>query len=256
MTRSYLDAVRRIGSFVDIEKTLLDASMRIAAQFATGELVDVGCGDRPYEDLFRSRVSRYVGVEHDDTYGTSYYAHTNPKADVVYRGDHLPFDDASFDTVLSNQVGEHVRHPEAFFGELARLLRPGGHLIFTVPFSYRIHSDPHDFHRFTRYALQSYASDAGLEVVRLHPRGGFWSVIGQKLTSHMAMNLGRMKSAAQAIGEHGYEAPETLQPRYWTLPVLGPAIVGVAAVTKVLDRINHDESETLGYTLIASKPHP
>jgi SAM-dependent methyltransferase len=249
----YEDVMRRAQSFVDFEKTLLEESMREGAKYAKGDLVDVGCGDKPYEALFRPRVASYVGVEYDETYGTSYYK-KNPKADVTYRGDRLPFDDASFDTVLSNQVGEHVRHPEAFFAELVRVLRPGGNLIFTVPFSYRIHSDPHDFHRFTKYALTQYARDAGLDVGRIEPRGGFWSVIGQKLTCHMALHLARLKGDIQAIGQFGYEAPATQKPRYWTLPVLAPAIVGVAAVTKALDRIDRDESDTIGYMLIASKP--
>ena len=134
------------------------------------------------------------------------------------------------------------------------MLRPGGHLIFTVPFSFRIHADPNDFHRFTKYALMQYARDAGLGVVRLDSRGGFWSVIGQKLTSHMALRLARMKGDIQSLGQLGYDEPESRRPRYWTLPVLGPAIVGVAVVTKAFDRIDHDESDTLGYLLIASKP--
>ncbi len=254
LSRGYRGVMKRAQAFVDFEKTLLEQSMVVAADYVKGDLVDVGCGDKPYEPIFGPRVRKYVGVEYDSTYGTSYYKHTNPKADVVYSGDRLPFDDASFDTVLSNQVGEHVPHPEAFFAELARILRPRGNLIFTVPFSYRIHSDPHDFHRFTKYALTQYAKDNRLDVVRLDPRGGFWSVIGQKLTCHMALHVARMKSDIQAIGEFGYEQPETQKPRYWTLPVIGPAIFGVAAVTQVLDRIDRDESDTIGYMLIASKP--
>ncbi|MGO8995404.1 MAG: methyltransferase domain-containing protein [Polyangiaceae bacterium] len=251
---AYLALIKRAQSFVDFEKTLLEESMRDSVQYAKGDLVDVGCGDKPYEALFAPKVSKYVGIEYNETYGTSFYKQHNPKADITYSGDRLPFGDASFDTVLSNQVGEHVPHPEAFFAELARVLRPGGNLIFTVPFSYRIHSDPNDFHRFTKYALRQYASDAGLDVVRLDPRGGFWSVIGQKLTSHMALHWARMNSDIQELGEFGYEKPETRKPRYWTLPVLGPAIFGAAAVTKVLDRVDYDESDTIGYTLVAKKP--
>jgi SAM-dependent methyltransferase len=249
-----LELLKRAQGFVDFEKGFLEASMHIAAPYVSGALVDVGCGDKPYEWIFRTRVSRYVGVEYDATYGTSFYARSNPKADVVYSGDRMPFDDGAFETVLSNQVGEHVRHPEAFFKELVRVLKPGGHLIFTVPFSYRIHSIPNDFHRFTRYALQEYVEDARLTLVKLVPRGGFWSVIGQKLTSHMALNFARMKGDIQAIGEFGYEAPESRKPRYWTLPLLAPAIFGVAAVTKALDWIDYDDSDTIGYMVIAKKP--
>jgi SAM-dependent methyltransferase len=227
--------------------------MREAATSASGELCDVGCGDKPYEALFTPWITRYVGVEFDETYGTSAYARTNPKADVVYAGDRLPFADASFDTVLCNQVGEHVPDPRAFFAELCRVLRAGGRLILTVPFSHRIHAEPHDYHRFTKYALAQYAREAGLTVDRLTPRGGFWAVIGQKLTSHLALRFARLGGDIQTIGGFGYEKTMRRRPRYWTLPVLAPLIVGVAATTKVLDRIDYDETDTLGYLLIASK---
>ena len=123
---AYLALIKRAQSFVDFEKTLLEESMRDSVQYAKGDLVDVGCGDKPYEALFAPKVSKYVGIEYNETYGTSFYKQHNPKADITYSGDRLPFGDASFDTVLSNQVGEHVPHPEAFFAELARVLRPGG----------------------------------------------------------------------------------------------------------------------------------
>jgi len=250
----YAALLTRARELVDIEKTLLDDSMREAAPWASGELVDVGCGDKPYEALFAPQVTRYVGVEYDETFATSAYARKNPKADVVYSGARLPFDDASFDTVLSNQVGEHVPDPSAFFAELARVLRPGGRLIFTVPFSYRIHSEPHDYHRFTKYALAEYARRGGLVVERLTPRGGFWSVIGQKLTAHMALRFAGLQGDIQTIGGFGYEKTIARRPRYWTLPVLAPLIVGVAGGARLLDRIDYDDTDTLGYLLIASRP--
>jgi SAM-dependent methyltransferase len=45
----------------------------------------------------------------------------------------LTFPDASFDLHISQDVLEHVFHPEAAFKEIARTLRPGGMHIFTVP---------------------------------------------------------------------------------------------------------------------------
>jgi SAM-dependent methyltransferase len=46
----------------------------------------------------------------------------------------LPFPDASFDLVLTSDVMEHVRNDVAAHREIARVLRPGGHYIFTVPY--------------------------------------------------------------------------------------------------------------------------
>ena len=53
--------------------------------------------------------------------------------DPVDVEDGLPYDDASFDVVLAVEIVEHVLNPGRFFGECARVLRPGGRLVMTVP---------------------------------------------------------------------------------------------------------------------------
>jgi SAM-dependent methyltransferase len=45
----------------------------------------------------------------------------------------LSFDDSSFDLVISEDVFEHVRDYRKGFEEIRRVLRPGGHHIFSVP---------------------------------------------------------------------------------------------------------------------------
>jgi SAM-dependent methyltransferase len=45
----------------------------------------------------------------------------------------LTFPDASFDIFITQDVMEHVLDPPAAFREIARVLRPGGAHIFTVP---------------------------------------------------------------------------------------------------------------------------
>ena len=48
---------------------------------------------------------------------------------------HLTLPDESFDVVITQDVLEHVLHPELAFAEVARILRPGGSHLFTVPLS-------------------------------------------------------------------------------------------------------------------------
>ena len=45
----------------------------------------------------------------------------------------MTFDDESFDLFISQDVLEHVFQPEKVFSEIARVLKPGGAHIFTVP---------------------------------------------------------------------------------------------------------------------------
>jgi ubiquinone/menaquinone biosynthesis C-methylase UbiE len=45
----------------------------------------------------------------------------------------LPFPDATFSTVLCTEVLEHVPNPSTALAEMHRVLKPGGHLIGSVP---------------------------------------------------------------------------------------------------------------------------
>ena len=45
----------------------------------------------------------------------------------------LPFDDASFEAALAIEVLEHIDGHDRFFAEVARVLRPGGIVMFTTP---------------------------------------------------------------------------------------------------------------------------
>jgi SAM-dependent methyltransferase len=51
---------------------------------------------------------------------------------MTAEGEHLPFDDASFDIVLSDNVIDHAEDPQRIVDEMARVLKPGGVLYFTV----------------------------------------------------------------------------------------------------------------------------
>ena len=92
---------------------------------AVRDVLDVYCGARPYEPLFGGRV-RYVGLDVDDAYGC---------ADVV-TDEFLPFPDDSFDLCLCTQAFYFVPEPQRAVAELARVLRPGGHALLTLPVVY------------------------------------------------------------------------------------------------------------------------
>src|SRR5438105_7683323 len=54
----------------------------------------------------------------------------------IRRGDlngKLPFDDRSFDYVTCLEGLEHIENPQQAMREFSRLMRPGGHLIVSVP---------------------------------------------------------------------------------------------------------------------------
>lgn len=66
----------------------------------------------------------------------------------------LPFADASFDVVMSDQVLEHIADPFRCASEARRVLRPGGLQIHTTCFVNPIHDAPGDNYRFTPDGLR------------------------------------------------------------------------------------------------------
>lgn len=75
------------------------------------------------------------------------------RPDVVADLCDLPFGAGSFDGVLVLEVMEHVARPDEAVRQVQRVLRPGGKLVWSTPFLFPIHDEPHDFFRYTKYGL-------------------------------------------------------------------------------------------------------
>lgn len=61
----------------------------------------------------------------------------------------LPFDDASFDHVVSVSALEHIKNIDLAIEEIVRITKPGGYIVLAVPFLFGVHGDPDDYHRPT-----------------------------------------------------------------------------------------------------------
>jgi SAM-dependent methyltransferase len=237
---------------MDLQWSLLLEQLRTVAPQASGRLLDVGCGDKPYEHLFRPFVSEYIGVEHAATFGRTSASQAG-QPDVLYDGVSLPFDDASFDTVLSVQVLEHTDEPQRLLEEMSRVLRPQGLMILSAPFSFRLHEEPHDFFRYTPHGLRAMCEKAQLEVIDVQPQGGFGSVIGHKLNSLLAFRFARVQGLAQSLGKLGHETSSQSSPRFWLLPAVFPTMAVIAAGARIFDRVVDESTEALGFLVLARK---
>jgi len=60
--------LRAASDWVDLQWSLLIRVLESVAPQSRGRLLDVGCGDRPFERIFRPYVDEYVGVEHEATF--------------------------------------------------------------------------------------------------------------------------------------------------------------------------------------------
>ena len=138
----------------------LEWELAPVATFFRGHLLNAGCGNR---DLYPYLQS--VGVERV----TNYDLASDLPGAVIGSLRESPFEDASFDSILCNAVLEHVDSAFAVVAELARVLRPGGHMILAVPFLQPFHENPIDFRRYTRDGLVELGETAGLKAVAVRP---------------------------------------------------------------------------------------
>jgi len=137
------------------------------AEYARGDLLDLGCGHVPLYGSYRSLVSSVTCADWPQT------MHPSPHLDLeVDLGEPLPLPTAGFDTVLLTDVLEHLPYPDALWAELRRVVRPGGTAIVGVPFLYWLHELPHDYHRYSEQRLRLFCDDHGFEVLECHPYGG------------------------------------------------------------------------------------
>lgn len=149
-----------------------------------GDVLDLGCGAKPYRSLFKQPVRSYVGADVLDA----------PTVDVqVTPGEPLPFADASFDVLLSTQMLEHVENLDQMLSEMLRVLRPGGSLVVTAPFLYLLHGAPHDYRRFTEHGLRA-LFDRDYTISGLHHVGGIGGTLALHLLAWLFFQSNRTKT--------------------------------------------------------------
>lgn len=93
----------------------------------------------------------------------------------------LPFDTGTYDIVLSTQVLEHVQDPKKVVSEMARVLKPGGHLFLTTPQSSPLHNLPWNYFNFTNLGLRLLFDAAGLQILKEQAQGGHFALLAYNL---------------------------------------------------------------------------
>jgi SAM-dependent methyltransferase len=140
-------------------------------------VLDAGAGFMPYRSRILLGADSYVSLDMEAAPGVDVLGDVTRMTDIA---------DDTFDVVLCLEVLEHLSTPAAAASEIARVLRPGGTAIISVPHLSRIHDAPHDYFRFTRYGLSRIASDAGLTIDSVDDVGSVFSLLGHQLATLLA----------------------------------------------------------------------
>lgn len=147
---------------------------------AVGRLLDLGCGKVPLYGTYQPYITENICVDWEHSPHT--ISHVDLECDLAQR---LPLNSNDFDTIILSSVLEHVPDPGHLWGEMERMLRPGGKALISVPFFYPIHEAPHDYFRFTEYALHHYANRSGFEVIEIRATGGVFEILADILSKHI-----------------------------------------------------------------------
>jgi SAM-dependent methyltransferase len=108
---------------------------------AASRLLDIGCGSGgPALHVCRTTGCEVVGIDiHEQAIATADRIadesglRARARFERADAGTVLPFDDGSFDAILSIDTICHLRDRPAVFADWARLLKPGGRMVFTDP---------------------------------------------------------------------------------------------------------------------------
>jgi SAM-dependent methyltransferase len=147
-------------------------------------VLDVGCGEKPYEPLFAPYAGSYIGVDPVE----------NPRAELRGSVEALPVEDGAFDVVLCNQVLEHCDDPALAVRELRRVTAPRGRVLASTHGVMPYHPSPTDFWRWTHAGLEKlFVDGAEWASVRVTPASGTTACVGMIVAMNLDLALRRIR---------------------------------------------------------------
>lgn len=136
-------------------------------KYASGILIDIGCGEKPYEILTKCIVREHIGLDYPGS------LHDKESVNIFATAYETGLANDSVDTVLCTVVLEHLERPQNAINEMHRILKSGGYVLLSTPLIWHLHEEPRDFFRYTKYGLNHLFETAGFEIIEIKPLAGF-----------------------------------------------------------------------------------
>lgn len=102
------------------------------AKLENATVLEAGCGVGMYASQFRRRFTPHVEAFDIEVERVAEAQQDTPHA-LVAVTEQLPYADNTFDTILSNEVLEHVANDRETLAEMVRVLKPGGRAVIFTP---------------------------------------------------------------------------------------------------------------------------
>jgi predicted SAM-dependent methyltransferase len=152
-------------------RKLLDRLQEQYQGLYRGTVLDIGGRSRGRFKKPKDRVDRWIFADVEARHGPDLVLDVGDMKGVV--------EDGSIDVVNAIELFEHVYHIDQALEECWRVLKPGGHMIISVPFLYAVHADPYDFQRWTRDKWQRELQRVNFEIESVEVMGRFFTIVGE-----------------------------------------------------------------------------
>jgi SAM-dependent methyltransferase len=212
-------------------RRLVDWTAEHVLRHAGGSVAEVGAGIGTYsERLLERGAGPVLLLEPDEACQTVLQSRFEADERVTIAADEVPGSPAlearagQLDTVVSQNVIEHIEDDHAAVRAMAAALRPGGFLSLQVPAHPKLWGSLDDVYghhrRYTRASLRDVVESAGLEVTEIRP----FNLLG---TLGWMVNRNRSEARVGPLALRAYEAmvpawrpiEESVRPR-WGLSLI------------------------------------
>lgn len=147
-------------------------------------LLDAGAGESQFKKFcghlkyIAQDFGQYTG---EGNVGLQTGAWDNSKLDIVSDILAIPLPDHSVDAIMCTEVLEHIPDPLGALKEFGRLVKPGGYLLITAPFTSLTHFAPYHFASgLSRFFYEKHLPENGFEISDLQLNGNFFEFVAQE----------------------------------------------------------------------------
>ncbi len=127
---------------------IINASLITCAELKSGQLLYVGTAGDPDGGEYTALFPGFVRSTAD--------ADPRWSPDIVCDITKTNFRDAHWDVIVCSNVIEHIPNINMLSNEMARIIRPGGHLLIDCPWNYPYHAEPPSFGDYWRISLDGF----------------------------------------------------------------------------------------------------
>ncbi|MFC2051605.1 class I SAM-dependent methyltransferase [Chloroflexota bacterium] len=149
------------------------------ATYIKGTTLDLGAGMAKYKTIIEPNCDNYYAMD----------IVANKNIDFIGDALNVPIKNDSFDTVICNQVIEHVPKPWKLIEEIYRILKKDGTLLLSGPWIATYHAHPNDYYRFSSEGLAFLLHNAGFSKIEIQAQGGDCAMLTEYIRTKLEKGI-------------------------------------------------------------------